>query len=220
MREKGQDEEAIAAAFFVTPQVVRQRLNRASVAPVLLEVHAEDGMTPEQLMAFAVTPDHARQLQVRDAVKTSCNKEEYAGQDACAGEIDARLGEPEGAMEALGQRPPVFDPAEVARAGVFVTLDRDGRLAAHRGHVRPEEDGPRVEVAVEGDVGADAMGQTADAGVTGWQPVASPAGGTVIATLMVSIVDFQAGDGPHGAVPADEIDGEEVAIVSGYDPFG
>jgi hypothetical protein len=32
------------------------------------------------------------------------------------------------AMETLEQRPLIFDPAEVIRAGVFVTLDRDGTL--------------------------------------------------------------------------------------------
>ena len=78
LREKGQGEEAIAAAFFVTPQIVKQRLKLASVAPALLEVCAEDGMTLEQLMAFTVNPDHARQAQVWDAVKTSWNKEPYA----------------------------------------------------------------------------------------------------------------------------------------------
>ena len=78
LREKGQGEEAIAAAFFVTPQIVKQRLKLASVAPALLEVYAEDGMTLEQLMAFTVNPDHARQEQVWDAVKNSWNKEPYA----------------------------------------------------------------------------------------------------------------------------------------------
>ena len=39
------------------------------------------------------------------------------------------------------------------------------------------------------------------------------------ATLMVSVIVFQAGDGTFGAVPADEIDGDEVVIVSEYDPF-
>jgi hypothetical protein len=43
---------------------------------------------------------------------------------------------------------------------------------------------------------------------------------SLAATLMVSIVVFQAGDGTFGAVPADEIDGDEVVIVSEYDPFG
>jgi len=42
---------------------------------------------------------------------------------------------------------------------------------------------------------------------------------SLAATLMVSIVVFQAGDGTFGA-PADEIDGDEVVIVSEYDPFG
>ena len=78
LKEKGQGEEAIAAAFFVTPQIVKQRLKLASVAPALLEVYAEDGMTLEQLMAFTVNPDHARQVQVWEAVKNSWNKEPYA----------------------------------------------------------------------------------------------------------------------------------------------
>ena len=34
---------------------------------------------------------------------------------------------------------------------------------------------------------------------------------SLAATLMVSIVVFQAGDGTFGAVPADEIDGDEVS---------
>jgi ParB-like chromosome segregation protein Spo0J len=78
LRGKGQSDAEIAAAFFVTPQIVKQRLKLASVAPALLEVYAEDGMTLEQLMAFSVNPDHARQAQVWDAVKNSWNKEPYA----------------------------------------------------------------------------------------------------------------------------------------------
>jgi ParB family chromosome partitioning protein len=42
MREKGMTEEAIAAAFFVDPKVVKQRLRLVTVAPALLEVYAED----------------------------------------------------------------------------------------------------------------------------------------------------------------------------------
>ena len=77
LREKGQGDEEIAAAFFVTPQVVKQRLKLASVAPALLEVYAEDEMTLEQLMAFTVNPDHERQVQVWEAIKSSWNKEPY-----------------------------------------------------------------------------------------------------------------------------------------------
>jgi ParB family chromosome partitioning protein len=77
LQEKGQGDEEIAAAFFVTPQVVKQRLKLAAVAPALLELYAEDEMTLEQLMAFTVNPDHERQVQVWDAIKSSWNKEPY-----------------------------------------------------------------------------------------------------------------------------------------------
>ena len=77
MRDKGMTEEEIAAAFFVQAQVVKQRLRLASASPALLEVYAEDGMTLEQLMAFTVSGDHARQQQVWDAIKDAWSKEPY-----------------------------------------------------------------------------------------------------------------------------------------------
>ncbi|MFK4045431.1 ParB/RepB/Spo0J family partition protein [Roseomonas mucosa] len=77
MRDKGITEEAIAAAFFVNVTVVKQRLRLTSVSPTLLETYADDGMTLEQLMAFTVSPDHARQEQVWDAIKDSWQKEPY-----------------------------------------------------------------------------------------------------------------------------------------------
>lgn len=54
MVEKGEPVEDIAANFFVTPALVRQRLKLASVSPTLHQVYAEDGMSLEQLMAFTV----------------------------------------------------------------------------------------------------------------------------------------------------------------------
>ena len=42
---------------------------------------------------------------------------------------------------------------------------------------------------------------------------------SLAATLMISIVVFQAGDGSYGAVPADEIDGDEFQLVAEYDPW-
>ncbi|RTM03886.1 MAG: DNA-binding protein [Hyphomicrobiales bacterium] len=77
MRDKGMTEEEIAAAFLVPAQVVKQRLRLASASPALLDVYAEDGMTLEQLMAFTVSPDHARQEQVWDAIKDAWSKEPY-----------------------------------------------------------------------------------------------------------------------------------------------
>jgi ParB family chromosome partitioning protein len=318
LREKGQGEEAIAAAFFVTPQIVKQRLKLASVAPALLEVYAEDGMTLEQLMAFTVNPDHARQVQVWDAVKNSWNKEPYSirrmltetsvrasdrravfvGVDVyeAAGGVVLRdlfqgddggwledpalldrlvadklqveaqaiaaegwkwievstdlpygyshglrrlVGDPsplsadEAAEHAkllaeyraleeeysgqgriprgdrhsawragscdgsLEQRPLIFDTAEVGRAGVFVTLDRDGSLAVYRGYVRPEDE-PREETVANfgDDLGAE--GQGADGSVSAYQLPA----GTSAATVITS------GGQPFSAgLPDDEDDG-------------
>ncbi|HRN87361.1 MAG TPA: ParB/RepB/Spo0J family partition protein [Hyphomicrobium sp.] len=77
LREKGQSEEEIAAAFFVSVTVVHQRLRLAAVAPKLLDVYAEDGMTLEQLMAFTVNPDHARQERVWEALQRSYRSEPY-----------------------------------------------------------------------------------------------------------------------------------------------
>src|SRR5713101_848588 len=77
LRQKGQSEEDIAAAFFVGINVVKQRLRLAAVSGKLLDVYAEDGMSLEQLMAFTVTTDHARQEQVWEAVGQSWNKEPF-----------------------------------------------------------------------------------------------------------------------------------------------
>ena len=284
LREKGRGDEEIAAAFFVTAQVVKQRLKLASVAPALLEVYAEDGMSLEQLMAFTVSADHARQIQVWEVVKNSWNKEpysirrmltetsvratdrravfvgvdayemaggtvsrdlfqgddggwledpalldrlvadklqaeaeaiasegwkwievsvdlpygyshglrrlageqaqlstednaahavlfaeyreleeEYSGQDEYPEDVDANLGALEAAMEAFEQRPLIFDPVEVARAGVFITLDRDGSLAVYRGYVRPEDEA-REDTAANGadERGAEEQGGDGD----------------------------------------------------------
>jgi len=77
LRDKGSGEEEIAARFFVAPAVVKQRLRLAAVSEKLLDVYAEDGMTLEQLMAFTVTSDHARQEQIWEQLQQSYNKEPY-----------------------------------------------------------------------------------------------------------------------------------------------
>src|SRR5262245_49224561 len=77
LREKGQSEEEIAAAFFVSVNVVKQRLKLASVSPTLLDIYAEDGMTLEQLMAFTVSGDHERQEQVFKKLEHSYDKQPY-----------------------------------------------------------------------------------------------------------------------------------------------
>lgn len=74
MVDKGAEVEAIAAHFMTTPAVVRQRLKLASVSPALHDLYAEDEMTLDQLMAFTVSDDHERQVQVWEMLAHSYNK--------------------------------------------------------------------------------------------------------------------------------------------------
>jgi ParB family chromosome partitioning protein len=77
MRDKGMSENDIAAAFFVSVTVVKQRLRLTAVSAKLLDLYADDGMSLEQLMAFTVTTDHARQEQVWAAIHDSWNKSPF-----------------------------------------------------------------------------------------------------------------------------------------------
>jgi ParB family chromosome partitioning protein len=279
LREKGQSEEEIAAAFFVSVNVVKQRLKLASVSPRLLDVYAEDGMTLDQLMAFTVSSDHERQEHIFDRMQhahekqpytirrmltenavRACDKraqfigidayleaggpimrdlfqgddggwlqdvglvelmvaeklneqaariaaegwkwievapdfpyghtfglrqirgapmslsaEEVAARDALQAEldrltgdfeavdelpddVDERLGEIETALEAFDSRPLLFDAADVARSGAFISITQDGQLRVERGYVRPEDDTP---VALEPEVDAPDAGGNA-----------------------------------------------------------
>ena len=76
--EHGIGDEEIAAKFFVTPAVVRQRLKLAAASPKLLDLYAAGELTLEQLMAFCVTSDHARQEQVWETLARSYSREPYA----------------------------------------------------------------------------------------------------------------------------------------------
>ena len=271
LRDKGLSEEEIAARFFVSPTVVKQRLKLAAVSENLLDVYAEDGMTLQQLMAFTVTNDHVRQEQVwkqlarshikepyyirrqltegavraadkraqfvgvanydaaggavmrdlfehddggwlqdpalldrlviqklqakaealrvegwkwiavapdfpyghtaglrqldgqavdltdeerasRDALQAELDRleQQYADADELPDEVDQRLGEIETALAAFEERPVIFDPAEIARAGVFVSIDADGEFRVERGYVRPEDEPPVQPVESDG----------------------------------------------------------------------
>ncbi|MBO9707977.1 MAG: ParB N-terminal domain-containing protein [Caulobacter sp.] len=77
MVEKGLPEEEVAVAFNTTVAVVRQRLRLASVAPALLDIYGDDGMTLDQLMAFTVNPDAERQIAVWETIQKSYNRESY-----------------------------------------------------------------------------------------------------------------------------------------------
>ncbi|MET4177853.1 ParB-like chromosome segregation protein Spo0J [Bradyrhizobium sp. LA6.1] len=58
---RGFGAEEIAARFGVTPHVVRQRLQLGAVSPKLMQLYRDGDLTLEQLMAFAITDDQARQ---------------------------------------------------------------------------------------------------------------------------------------------------------------
>ncbi|MEH2521026.1 ParB family chromosome partitioning protein [Bradyrhizobium sp. AZCC 1610] len=59
--ERGFGAEEIAARFGVTPHVVRQHLRLGGVSPKLMEIYRNGDLSIDQLMAFAITEDHARQ---------------------------------------------------------------------------------------------------------------------------------------------------------------
>ena len=61
---KGMAADDIATRFGVHVALVRQRLRLGAVSPVLMALYREAKLTLEQLMAFTVTDDHARQEQV------------------------------------------------------------------------------------------------------------------------------------------------------------
>ncbi|WP_456303840.1 hypothetical protein [Acidibrevibacterium fodinaquatile] len=65
--------------------------------------------------------------------------------------VEARLTEIEAAIEAFQNRPPKFDPADIVRAGAFVSIDRDGALRVERGYVRPEDEAPAAEPEPDGE---------------------------------------------------------------------
>ena len=74
MVDKDAGIEEIAAHFRTTPAAVRQRLKLAGVSPKLHALYAEEAMTLDQLMAFTIAEDHARQEEVWDQLEHSFNK--------------------------------------------------------------------------------------------------------------------------------------------------
>src|SRR6185437_13537047 len=80
----------------------------------------------------------------RAALQTEYDRleEAHAGLDDLPDEVDGRLADIEAALDAFDMRPLIFDPAEIARAGAFVSIDGEGRLRVERGFVRPEDELP------------------------------------------------------------------------------
>ncbi len=90
----------------------------------------------------------ALQQEVDDIETASAEAEELTD------EQDQRMGELETAIEALNDRPILFDADEVGRSGAFVSIAAEGSLRVERGYVRPEDELP-VEREPEVEIGAD-----------------------------------------------------------------
>ncbi|MBY5351279.1 ParB/RepB/Spo0J family partition protein [Rhizobium leguminosarum] len=112
-----------------------------------------------------------------DATRAEYDKldAEYAEADEYSEATEQKLEELGSELDRLNDRPYVFDPQEVARGGVFVSLGASGELKIERGFVRPEDE-PKDEADPSTDGGDDhdahdsARPVTGAAGGEGTQP--------------------------------------------------
>jgi ParB family transcriptional regulator, chromosome partitioning protein len=95
--------------------------------------------TPSKLTADEAAAIEALQME-QAALEAQYESVHNTPEDVCArlDEIEARLG-------AFESRPLNYDPAEIRRAGAFVTIDADGELSIDRGYVKPEDEPPAAE---------------------------------------------------------------------------
>lgn len=107
-------------------------------------------------------------------------EEEAALVDEVPDDVDQRLTEIEAEINDLTQRPPVYDAAECTLAGVFVSVDGNGKLRVERGYVRPEDEPPVIDESDHADLAGEGGedGQGADDLAGGAEP--STADGRVI----------------------------------------
>ncbi|MGJ0395525.1 MAG: ParB/RepB/Spo0J family partition protein [Methylocystis sp.] len=275
LQDQGVTIDEIAARFFVGAPVVRQRLKLAAASEKLLELYVAEELSLEQLMAFCVTDDHARQEEVWETLNRSYNKEPYTirrmltegavktgdkravlvgveayeaaggvvlrdlfqqdhggwlqdvalldrlareklaeaadalraegwkwseiaidfpyghtnglrrlpasyapvseeqqarydvalaeydalsdeheGAEDLPEEVDRRFAELEKEMAAVDERPAIYDPTAISRAGIFVSIDYDGALKVERGFVRPEDEAPAGAPVADGATGS------------------------------------------------------------------
>jgi ParB family chromosome partitioning protein len=122
----------------------------------------------------------AEEEATRDALQAEFNRlsDEYQDADELPDEVDERLSELETALEGFETRPVVFDAAEIARAGAFVSIGADGHLRVERGYVRPEDELPIEPELVSAEDGeADrtmAASYEGDEAIVATEPEAEP----------------------------------------------
>ncbi|MBU2193377.1 MAG: ParB/RepB/Spo0J family partition protein [Alphaproteobacteria bacterium] len=76
LKDQGLDVEETAARFFVSAATVKQRLRLATVSPKLLELYERDEIRLEQIMAFSISDDHARQEHVWERITNNAHMQE------------------------------------------------------------------------------------------------------------------------------------------------
>ncbi|TPG39500.1 ParB/RepB/Spo0J family partition protein [Sphingomonas koreensis] len=92
-----------------------------------------DGDQPEM-----TDEDEAKLASLREEAEAL--EEAWSGAGDIPDEVDARVTAIDEEISAIVSRPPVYQPTEIARAGVFVSIDGDGSLHIERGFVRPEDE--------------------------------------------------------------------------------
>jgi len=99
------------------------------------------------------------EIAVEQALREEYDRleQEHAEDEDLPEEIDQRLGEIETALEALDERPVKYDPDEVARGGVFISIDGSGALRLERGYIRPEDEPAIPETQPEADAESDGV---------------------------------------------------------------
>jgi ParB family chromosome partitioning protein len=105
--------------------------------------------------AVDLSPEEQATIDALNAEQAKLESD-YQDADELPDEVDQRLGEIESALMTFEDRPMRYDPTEIARAGVFISIDSEGRLSVDRGYVRPEDEVP----AVDSDVGQGADTQS------------------------------------------------------------
>jgi ParB family chromosome partitioning protein len=102
-----------------------------------------DGDQPEM-----TGEDDARLASLREEAEAL--EEEWSGAGEVPDEVDARVTAIDEEISDIVSRPPVYQRTEMARAGVFVSIDVDGSLHIERGFVRPEDEPAEEPVNVDG----------------------------------------------------------------------
>lgn len=87
--DEGKSPETVAAAFGVTPLVVKRRMKLATVAPSLMALFREDEISLECLMVLASVDDHERQETAWTGLPQWNRRPDYLRQLLTSGEIES-----------------------------------------------------------------------------------------------------------------------------------